>query len=52
MIRCSTCTNGTNVTMTIQVGASATSGTDYHYSLLTQLDANTGHLWRGMVAVP
>ncbi len=47
-----TCTNGTNVTMTIQVGASATSGTDYHYSLLTQLDANTGHLWRGMVAVP
>ena len=46
-----TCKNGDIVTMSITVSASAKSATDYHYSLLAQLDANTAHAWRGMVHV-
>lgn len=46
-----TCTNGDKVTMSITVAATAKHGTDYHYSLLAQLDANTAHAWRAMVHV-
>ena len=46
-----TCKNGDVVTMSITVSASAKSATDYHYSLLAQLDANTAHTWRAMVHV-
>ncbi len=47
----STCDNGDKLTMSIQVSATAKKGTSYHYSLLANLDMNTGHLWRGMVRV-
>jgi hypothetical protein len=46
-----TCTNGDKVTMSITVAATAKHATDYHYSLLAQLDANNLHAWRGMVHV-
>ena len=46
-----TCTNGDKVTMSITVAATAKHGTDYHYSLLAQLDANNAHAWRAMVHV-
>jgi hypothetical protein len=46
-----TCKNGDKVTMSITVAATAKHATDYHYSLLAQLDANTAHAWRGMVHV-
>jgi hypothetical protein len=46
-----TCTNGDKVTMTIAVSATAKKGTDYHYTLLAQLDQQNAHLWRGMVRV-
>jgi hypothetical protein len=37
--------------MSITVAATAKHATDYHYSLLAQLDANNLHAWRGMVHV-
>jgi hypothetical protein len=45
------CKNGDKVTMTIDVSPNAKKGTSYHYSLSTELDANTGHIWRGMVTI-
>jgi hypothetical protein len=46
-----TCKNGDKVTLSVTVAATAKHATDYHYSLLAQLDANTAHAWRGMVHV-
>jgi hypothetical protein len=46
-----TCKNGDVVTMSITVGPNAKSATDYHYTLLAQLDANNQHAWRAMVHV-
>jgi hypothetical protein len=46
-----TCNNGDKVMLTINVAATAKHGTDYHFSVLAQLDPNNGHTWRGMVSV-
>jgi len=35
--------------MSITVAATAKHATDYHDSLLAQLDASTAHAWRAMV---
>jgi len=46
-----TCENGTVVKMSIHVAPTAKSGHDYHYRLLSTLNADSQHLWRGMVSV-
>jgi hypothetical protein len=46
-----TCQNGDVVTMSVAVASTATAQTDYHYDVIAQLDAMTGHVWRGMVHV-
>ena len=44
-----TCKNGDVVKMTITLSPSAVKGTDYRYRLNATLDAQTEHLWRGVV---
>lgn len=46
-----TCQNGERIPLTIAVPANARRGSDYHYSLVSRIDDNNGHLWRGMVHV-
>lgn len=45
------CRNGDKLTLTINVPKEARRGADYNYSLISRIDAKTGHLWRGMVHV-
>jgi hypothetical protein len=45
------CTNGDKVTLTVSVSAKAQHGANYHYSLLSSVDAKATHLWRGLVHV-
>lgn len=46
-----TCKNGDKLTLTFNVAKTAKKGTDYHYDVQTNINANTGHIWRGMVSV-
>jgi len=46
-----TCRNGDKLTMSISVPKEAKRGSDYHYMLVSRIDANTGHFWRGVVHV-
>ncbi|HEY4121310.1 MAG TPA: hypothetical protein VGM56_25770 [Byssovorax sp.] len=46
-----TCVDGDVVVMTVDVAATAQHGTPYHFELLPEIDADTGHLWRGEVQV-
>jgi hypothetical protein len=43
--------NGDKATLTVSVAAGAARGADYDYTLLANLDAQNGHLWRGVVHV-
>src|SRR5262249_46021459 len=47
----STCENGDKLTLSLAVSKTAKKGTDYHYTVTAQIDANTAHIWRGMVHV-
>lgn len=46
-----TCQNGETAKLTIEVAKTAKKGTAYHYEVTADLDAMTGHLWRGLVDV-
>jgi hypothetical protein len=43
------CDNGDKATLTVTLASNAARGADYDYTLLANLDAQNGHLWRGVV---